>query len=104
MNTEKIFESMGVSETKMMTTLLWKLKKLKIEEDKEYKRMKKSHKFIKNGIQFKNKKDYQKYYKWTKEYGKEKKRIKKKMEIVFINYKMRKLNLKDEKSENPVYI
>lgn len=60
MNTEKIFASMGVSETKitdengyiiqedpedtkkrMMTTLLWKFKKLKIEEDEEYKKMQK---------------------------------------------------------------
>ena len=60
MNTEKIFAMLGVSETKItdengyiiqedeeytkkisMTTLLWKLKKLKIEEDEEYKKMKK---------------------------------------------------------------
>ena len=103
MNTEKILESMGVSETKTMTTLLLKLKKLKIEEGiEDYKR--KKHSFIKDGIQFKNKKEYQKYYKFTKEYAKEKKRIKKKRKINFINYKMKKLNLKDEKSENPIYI
>ena len=60
MNTEKILASMGVSKTKItdengyliqedpeftkkrsMTTLLWKFKKLKIEEDEEYKKMKK---------------------------------------------------------------
>ena len=60
MNTEKIFAMLGVSETKItdengyliqedpeftkkrsMTTLLWKFKKLKIEEDEEYKKMKK---------------------------------------------------------------